>query len=107
LGLCIYYRRFVKGFADIAKPLHKLTEDKTPFICDEESEAALRSLKISLCTGPIRSCPKKKGQYILDTDASNNRKGTVLSQVQEGEEMVSEYNSKVLFRACKLGNQLT
>jgi hypothetical protein len=42
LGLCTYYRRFVKGFADIAKPLHKLTEDKTPFIWDKESESAFR-----------------------------------------------------------------
>jgi hypothetical protein len=58
LGLCTYYRRFVKGFADIAKPLHKLTEDKTPFIWDKESGTAFRSLKISLCTSPT--------QYILE-----------------------------------------
>jgi predicted aspartyl protease len=96
LGLCTYYRRFVKGFADIAKPIHKLTEDKTPFIWDKESESAFRSLKISLCTSPILSIPKIKGQYILDTDASNNGIGAVLSQVQEGEERVIEYYSKVL-----------
>jgi hypothetical protein len=88
LGLCTYYRRFVKGFADIAKPLHKLTEDKTPFIWDKESGTAFRSLKISLCTSPT--------QYILDTDASNNGIGAALSQVQEGEERVIEYYSKVL-----------
>jgi hypothetical protein len=96
LGLCTYYRRFVKGCTDIAKPLHKLTEDKTPFIWDEESETAFRSLKISLCTSPLLSYPKMKGQYILDTDASNNGIGAVLSQVQEGEERVIEYYSKVL-----------
>jgi hypothetical protein len=78
LGLCTYYRRFVKGCTDIAKPLHKLTEDKTPFIWDEESETAFRSLKISLCTSPLLSYPKMKGQYILDTDASNNGIGAVL-----------------------------
>jgi hypothetical protein len=37
-----------------------------------------------------------KGQYILDTDASNNGIEAVLSQVQEGEERVIEYYSKVL-----------
>jgi hypothetical protein len=31
------------GFADIAKPLHKLTEDKMPFIWDKESESALEA----------------------------------------------------------------
>jgi hypothetical protein len=96
LGLCTYYRRFVKRFADIAKPFHKLTEEKTPFIWDKESESAFRSLKISLYTSPILSYPKIKRQYILDTDASNNVIGAVLSQVQEGEERVIEYYSKVL-----------
>jgi hypothetical protein len=31
LGLCTYYRRFISGFADIAKPLTKLTEQKQSF----------------------------------------------------------------------------
>jgi hypothetical protein len=31
LGLCTYYRRFISGFANIAKPLTKLTEQKQPF----------------------------------------------------------------------------
>jgi hypothetical protein len=31
LGLCTYYRRFISGFADIAKPLTRLTEEKLTF----------------------------------------------------------------------------
>jgi hypothetical protein len=31
LGLCTYYRRFIPGFANIAKPLTKLTEEKQAF----------------------------------------------------------------------------
>ncbi|XP_035212245.1 uncharacterized mitochondrial protein AtMg00860-like [Stegodyphus dumicola] len=32
LELCTYYRRFVKGFSSIARPLHKLTESKRKFV---------------------------------------------------------------------------
>ena len=34
LGLCGYYRRFIKGYAEIAKPLHTLTEKRTTFCLD-------------------------------------------------------------------------
>ena len=33
LGLCSYYRRFVKGHATIGKSLHELTENKRTFCC--------------------------------------------------------------------------
>lgn len=36
LGLCSYYRKFVPNFAMIAKPLHRLTEVKTPFVWNRE-----------------------------------------------------------------------
>ena len=32
IGLCSYYRRFILGFADIAKPLHRLTSKGEPFV---------------------------------------------------------------------------
>ncbi|GFR20343.1 retrovirus-related Pol polyprotein from transposon 17.6 [Trichonephila clavata] len=45
LGLCTYYRRFVKGFFLIARQLHRLTEHKRPFVWSEECEVAFTSLK--------------------------------------------------------------
>ena len=36
LGLCTYYRRFVPGFANIAKPLHQLSEKNAKFLWTEE-----------------------------------------------------------------------
>ncbi|XP_045456438.1 uncharacterized protein LOC123666387 [Melitaea cinxia] len=45
LGLCSYYRRFVKGFSEIAKPLHRLTEDKRQFSWDGTCEDSFQKLK--------------------------------------------------------------
>ena len=48
LGLCTYYRRFVKGFANIAKPLTRLTEEKRPYNWDRDCQAAFEELKSRL-----------------------------------------------------------
>lgn len=96
LGLCTYYRRFVEGFANIAAPLHKLTEANNTFTWSQTCENSFRRLKAALCSSPILAYPKQRGQFILDTDASNIGIGAVLSQVQDGEERVIEYFSKIL-----------
>ncbi|GBN32942.1 Retrovirus-related Pol polyprotein from transposon 297 [Araneus ventricosus] len=44
LGLCTYYRRFVKNFPTIARPLHKLTEAKSNFNWTEECEKSFNGL---------------------------------------------------------------
>ena len=50
LELCSYYRRFVKGFATIAKPLHELTKYKRHFLWSNECDQAFPNLKIALCS---------------------------------------------------------
>ena len=45
LGLCGYYRIFIKEYADIAKPLHVMTEKDRPFIWTEECQHAIEKLK--------------------------------------------------------------
>ena len=99
LGLCSYYRRFVHKFADIAKPLHKLTEKSEQFVWTDDCQAAFDKLKRALTSSPILSYPQRQGLYILDTDASNTGMGAVLSQVQEGHEKVICYYSKVFSSA--------
>ncbi|UYV74060.1 K02A2.6-like [Cordylochernes scorpioides] len=99
LGLCTYYRRFVEGYADIAAPLHRLTEARASFNWNEECEKAFRALKRSLCFSPILAYPQPETNFILDTDASNLGIGTVLSQVRDGDERVIEFFSRVLTKA--------
>ena len=84
LGLCSYYRRFVRDCSDIARPLYKLTEGQREFRWTSECEDAFRRLKALLTTAPILAFPTTDGLFILDTDASNTGLGVVLSQVQGG-----------------------
>lgn len=96
LGLCSYYRRFVRGFADIARPLHRLTEKKATFQWTEECQTAKDTLVQALTTAPILAYPKEEGPFVIDTDASGAAIGAVLSQVQDGEEKVILFYSRGL-----------
>ena len=96
LGLCSYYRKFVLGFADIARPLHKLCEKGRLFVWDTECEESFTRLKETLSTTPILGYPRLNMPFILDTDASNEAIGAVLSQEQDGSERVIAYFSKSL-----------
>jgi hypothetical protein len=53
LGLCSYYRKYVKNFAQMARPLHKLCEKASKFIWTEECEIAFKRLKEALTSPPI------------------------------------------------------
>lgn len=96
LGLCSYYRRFVSGFANIARPLHKLCEKNSKFTWNEDCQKAFNSLKNSLMSSPLLAYPLPGKSFILDTDASNLATGAVLSQEQNGQEHVIAYMSKSL-----------
>lgn len=99
LGLCSYYRKFIRGFSTLAKPLYGLTENQIKFSWDEKYQEAFEKLKGALTSSPILSFPKGEGEFILDTDASGVGVGAVLSQKQEGEEKVIAFYSRVLNKA--------
>ena len=96
LGLCSYYRRFVQGFAQIARPLHKLCEKSYKFVWSDEADDSFNSLKLALTTAPVLAYPILGQQFILDTDASEHSVGAVLSQVQNEQERVIAYMSKTM-----------
>ena len=98
LGLCSYYRKFIKSFANIAGPLHRLTEKETEFVWTVQCNEAFLKLKQLLTTAPILAYPIASGRYTLDTDASEKAIGAVLSQEQNGHERVIAYYSRSLTR---------
>ena len=97
LGLASFYRKFVKGFANIVRPLHKICEKKAKFMWGPECDKAFDKLKSDLISAFILAYPKfDGGRFILDTDASDIAVGGVLSQEQNGQEVVIANMSKAL-----------
>lgn len=96
VGLASYYRRFVKGFADIARPLHQLVEKGKRFQWTDDCQRAFDQLKASLITAPVLAYPDPSKPFILDTDARGVGVGAVLSQEEGGHEQVVAYASRAL-----------
>ncbi|KAM9757963.1 uncharacterized protein ACNS7B_005082 [Menidia menidia] len=107
LGLAGYYRRFIKGFAKIARPLNSLltgipTDKKhgTKLIdWTSECQTAFDKLKEALTQAPILAYADYTQPFSLYTDASNHGLGAVLAQNQEGGERVIAYASRSLHPA--------
>lgn len=95
IGLSSYYRKFVPDLARIARPLHALTKKGAKFLWTDGCEAAFRQLKRRLTEAPVLALPNDSGMYVLDTDASGEAIGAVLSQVQDQQERVICYGSRV------------
>ena len=99
LGLCSYYRRFVRNFSILAKPLSDLTCKDSELVWNSTCQQAFDELKAKL-TGPeITAFPRDDCPFLLDTDACDTGIGAVLSQVQAGQERVVAYASRSLNRA--------
>jgi len=98
LGICNYYRRFINGYAKKAKTLEGLCgSNKERLIWTDECENAFIDLKCALLTTPILTFPDFGKEFILDTDASFDSIGAVLSQIGEsGKEQVIAYGSHTL-----------
>ena len=90
LGLAGYYRRFVKNFSIIARPLTNLLKKNQQFIWDNSCQESFEELKKRLTTFPILVVPSNKGNFVVYTNASGSGLGGVL--MQEGK--VIAYTSR-------------
>ena len=82
LGLAGYYRRFIKGFSQLALPLTKLTRKDTPFIWTPECEESFQALKHRLTTAPVLVLPEPSESFEVYCNASLKGLGCVLMQHQ-------------------------
>ena len=96
LGLTNYYRRFIKDFASLAKPPHRLTKKGRVFTWTPESDLGFNALKQKLTSAPILALPNWSKPFLLDTDVSETAIGAVLSQVHnDGSEYMIAYASRL------------
>ena len=86
LGLVQYYRKFIKGFAKIAKPLTLLTRQQAKFDWTPEHHTAFLHLKETIVQAPILHYPNTDKRYFVCTDASDDACRAQLLQEHNGTE---------------------
>lgn len=83
LGHAGFYRRFIKNFSSIAKPLTNLLIKEVPFNFSDECLQAFQVLKQKLITAPIIVAPDWSLPFELMCDASDTALGAVLGQKRD------------------------
>src|ERR1044072_4090642 len=97
LGLASYYRKFIEGFARIARPLTKIIGQNQEYKWTDEQEVAFKELKKKLILPLVLKYPNFEEEFILMTDVSKEEIGAILAQKdKEGKEHPIAYFSKAL-----------
>ena len=81
LGFANFYRRFVKDFSKLAKPLTELLRKGVKWNWGDSQQQAFEALKRSFTEAPVLALPDLSKQFILECDASDFATGAVLSQL--------------------------
>lgn len=75
-----YYRKFIKHFGIIARPLFNLLKKNQPFLWTSKTDTAFDLLQNSLTTTPVLKLPDITKPFMIDTDACDYGVGAVLHQ---------------------------
>jgi RNase H-like domain found in reverse transcriptase len=84
LGFANFYRRFIKGYSQIAAPISEITKKDKTFEWTNKAEEAFEMLKEAFTTAPILRVFDPKKEIMVETDASDYAIGAVLNQESEG-----------------------
>lgn len=96
LGHAGFYRRFIKDFSKIAKPLCELLVKDAKFEWDDKCQRSFELLKQFLISAPIVRAPNWELPFEVMCDSSDYAIGAVLGQREDGKPYVIYYASKSL-----------
>lgn len=96
LGMANYFRKYVRNYAFLAKPMYNLLRKGQAFLWDSKCTASFESLKTALTTPPVLIFPNFNEVFIITTDASNVGVAAVLSQGNLPNDRPIQFCSKVL-----------
>ena len=92
-----YYRRFIEGFAKIARPLYKLTRKEQKWEWEIRQEKSFEALKKWFTTEPILVAPDLDRKMRIEVDTSDFAIGGVLSiECEDGKQRPVAYLSNSL-----------
>ena len=99
LGHTRFYRRFIKDFSKIAKPLTQLLAKDVPFVFTDECHKAFYRIKRALISAPIIQPPDWDLPFEIMCDANDHAVGAVLGQRKDKNPIVIYYASRTLDEA--------
>ncbi|RVW29155.1 Retrovirus-related Pol polyprotein from transposon 17.6 [Vitis vinifera] len=99
LGHVVFYRRFIKDFSKLARPLCELLVKDSKFVWDDRCQWSFGELKLFLTTTPIVRAPNWQLPFEVMCDASDFAIGIVPGKRENGKPYVIYYVSKTLNEA--------
>ena len=80
IGFANFYRRFIKDFSTMARPLHDLTKKDVPWHWAQEQQEAFNTIKKQFCEEPILKVYDPELPTCVECDTSGFATGGILSQ---------------------------
>lgn len=96
LGMCNYFRQFIRNYAKISRPLSRLTSPTIKFELNEDAMKSFESLKKIMAEKVTLTIVDFSKEFTLATDASDFAIGAVLTQKTENGERPIYFFSRVL-----------
>ncbi|XP_075180996.1 uncharacterized protein LOC142251834 [Anomaloglossus baeobatrachus] len=80
VGFANFYRRFIRNFSEIVRPITLLTKKGQKFVWSTQAQEAFHRLKVCFTSAPILVHPNPALPFIVEVDASDYALGAILSQ---------------------------
>ena len=102
LGFTNFYRRFIKDYATLTKPLTNLLKKSQTFSWNADQDAAFKRIKQVFSSQVILAHPDTSRPFVVETDASDYAVGGVLSQMDDDQNLrpVAFYSRQFLPAEC-------